>query len=76
MTVKASNRVKKRNVAPDSERKDGHLSCKTRGHAFATFFEEMAEHDAKQLADLEPKGTNKRRAEIRYSKCGSTHDYS
>jgi hypothetical protein len=59
MTVKASNRETKRNVASDSERKGANLSCKACGHAFVTFLEEMAEHNAKQMGSLSPRKRGK-----------------
>jgi RNase P subunit RPR2 len=68
MTVKSSNREKKQNVAADSERTRSNLSCKTCGHAFASFLEEMAEHNAKQMTE--------RHADITCPKCGKTHDYT
>ncbi len=76
MTVKASNRETKRNVASDSERKGANLSCKACGHAFVTFLEEMAEHNAKQMVELEPRKAREGLAEVTCPKCGKTHDYS
>lgn len=76
MTITASNREQKQNVAPDTERKGANLSCKTCGHAFEAFLEEMAEHNAQQMAEFEPRKTSEGRAEFTCPKCGNTHDYS
>ena len=55
MTANSSNREKKRNVASDSERTRSNLLCKTCGYVFAGFLEQMAEHNAKQMAKSNPK---------------------
>lgn len=70
MTVKPTNRGKKQSVAPVSS----NLSCKTCGHAFASFLEEMAEHNAQQMAEPEPETKPERPVDLTCPKCGKTHD--
>ena len=76
MTGKSSNREKKRKVASDSERTRSNLLCKTCGYVFAGFLEQMAEHNAKQMAKYNPKETTEHHANVTCPKCGKTHDYS
>jgi hypothetical protein len=76
MTAKSSKPEKKRNFGSDSEGIRSNLSCKSCGHAFAVFLEEMAEHNAKQMATQNPEETIEHHANVTCPKCGKTHDYS
>jgi rubredoxin len=76
MTVKASNRDKKRNLAPDDEGTRSDLSCKTCGHVFASFLEEMAQRNAQQMPEVKPEKMTERPVDLTCPKCGKTHDYT
>lgn len=76
MTGKSSNREEKRKVASGSEQTRSNLLCKTCGYVFAGFLEQMAEHNAKQMAEYTPKETTEHHANVTCPKCGKTHDYS
>jgi ribosomal protein S27E len=76
MTVKASKRDKKRNLAPDNEETRADLSCKTCGQVFASFLEEMAERNAQQMPAVKPEKMTGRPVDLTCPKCGKTHDYT
>jgi rubredoxin len=76
MTVKASNREKKQSVAPNGEGTRSDLSCKTCGHVFASFLEEMAEQNAKQMPERKSEQMTGRPVDLTCPKCGKTHDYT
>jgi rubredoxin len=76
MTVKISNRDKKKSVSPDGEGTRSDLSCKNCGHVFESFLEEMAERNAKQMPDVTPGTTAEPPLDLTCPKCGKTHDYA
>jgi hypothetical protein len=57
MTAKSSKPDKKRKFASDSEGTRSHLPRRSCGHVFAAFLEQMAEHNAKQMAKHNPEET-------------------
>jgi rubredoxin len=76
MTAKSSKPGKKPKFASDSEGTRFNLSCKSCGHVFEGFLKEMAEHNAEQMAQHNPKETTELQANVTCPKCGKTHDYS
>lgn len=72
MITKSSDRGKKQKIASSNERKRSDLSCKSCGHVFESFLEEIAERNAKEMAKHKTKETTERTC----PKCGKTHDYS
>jgi len=66
MTAKSSRPEKKRSISSDSERTRSTLSCTSCGHVFAGFLEEMAEHNAEQMAKHKPG----HHADVTCPKCG------
>lgn len=77
MTFKASIREKKQqSVAPNSDRTRPDLSCKTCGHVFESFLQEMAERNAKQMPDVQPGKMAERPLDLTCPKCGETHNYA
>lgn len=76
MIPKASKPEKKRNSAFDSERTRSHLSCKSCGHVFEAFLDQMAAHNAKQMAGDSPREETEHHANVTCPKCGKTHDYA
>jgi hypothetical protein len=76
MTVKASKRDKKRDLATDDEGARAGLSCETCGQVFASFLEEMAERNAQQMPAAKPEKMTARPVELTCPKCGKTHDYT
>ena len=75
MNAKSSKPEKKRNIASDSERTRSNVSCKSCGHVFSAFLEEMAENNANQMAKHNPDETTKHYTKATCPKCGKTHDY-
>ena len=73
MSTKLSNRKKIRKVASQSERTRFNLSCKSCGHVFADFLEEMAKHNAKQMAKNSRKETTEHHAGVACPKCGKKY---
>jgi hypothetical protein len=75
MTARSSKPEKKRKFASDSERIRSTLSCRKCGHVFDAFLEQMAEHNAEQMAKNNPKETSEHHTDVTCPKCGATHDY-
>ena len=74
MTAKSSKREKKPSVSPNGEGTCSDLSSKTRGPVFASFLEEMAEQNAKQMPELKPEKMTGRPVDLTCPKCGKAHD--
>jgi len=71
VTLRSLGRMNGRSAALKSRQAPSNLSCKSCGHVFVGFLQQMAENNAKQMAQYDPK-KSKHLGTVGCPHCGKT----